>query len=192
MTTHSFNYPIIVSGLPRSGTSMMMSMLSAAGYSLLTDKLREPDKNNPKGYFEYEPVKKLMYENEWLYNTKGQVVKIVSPLLTYLPLEQHYKIVFMQRDLYEIIASQYKMMQRSNSFDTNIDSNLAKEFEAHLRHIYNWLNQKSNIEVIYINYNKLMCDPKTYLLELIQFLQLTINIDPMLNIIDGRLYREKR
>src|SRR5215813_2579369 len=102
---------IVVSGLPRSGTSMMMKMLAAGGLPVLVDAIRAADDDNPNGYFEFEPVKQLADgQNEWLTEAGGKVVKIISALLEYLPKSYHYKIIFMERELKEILASQQKML----------------------------------------------------------------------------------
>src|SRR5574341_398925 len=104
---------IVVSGLPRSGTSLMMNMLAAGGLPVLTDSLRSADDDNPNGYFEFEPVKKLADgRSEWLPQADRKVVKIISALLEHLPNSYHYKIIFMERDLKEILASQRTMLSR--------------------------------------------------------------------------------
>lgn len=183
--------PIIVSGLPRSGTSLMMSMLEAAGYNILIDMVRTADKNNPKGYYEYEPVKRLKYNNSWLLDAKGMVIKVVSPLLTYIPLSQPYKIIFMQRKLSEVIASQNKMMKRSNTSDKNYDENLIKDFELHISNVMKWLNNQTNMYVCYINFNQLLSTPQNTLIKLAEYLNISNKIDVMCSIVDTSLYRER-
>src|SRR5687768_8758894 len=105
---------VVVSGLPRSGTSMAMKMLEAGGLSVVTDGLRTPDEDNPKGYYEDERVKRLHKEPDktWLHEARGKVVKIISFLLKSLPPDHNYKVVLMQRNLREIVASQNKMLAR--------------------------------------------------------------------------------
>ena len=105
---------VIVSGLPRSGTSMAMKMLAAGGMPLLTDGVRGADESNPKGYYEFEPVKDLHKQADmaWLRDARGKAVKIVSFLLTFLPETNEYKVIFMQRDLREVIASERTMLQK--------------------------------------------------------------------------------
>src|ERR1700674_2159926 len=105
---------IVVSGLPRSGTSMMMNMLDSGGVPVLTDGIRSSDDSNPRGYFEYEPVKELGKDGgrSWVLLARGKAVKIISFLLTWLPETCDYRVVFMQRDLDEIIASQNEMLAR--------------------------------------------------------------------------------
>ncbi|MEW5724727.1 MAG: hypothetical protein AB1896_16565, partial [Thermodesulfobacteriota bacterium] len=105
---------LVVTGLPRSGTSMMMQMLEAGGLPVLSDSVREPDQDNPKGYFEYEPVRHIGRDNSWLPEAKGRAVKIVVPLLIHLPpaARFQYRVIFMERPLGEILASQKKMLDR--------------------------------------------------------------------------------
>ena len=102
----------IVSGLPRSGTSMMMSMLQAGGRDLLVDGVRTADEDNPKGYFEFERVKQVATDRAWLPEAEGKVVKIITRLLFDLPTDRPYKVVFMRRRLEEVLASQAKMLDR--------------------------------------------------------------------------------
>ena len=101
----------IVSGLPRSGTSMMMQMLKQGGIEILTDKIRQNDVNNPRGYYELEKVKELPKDNTWLPEAEGKGVKIIVQLLQYLLPGFEYRIIFMQRDIKEILRSQKKMLE---------------------------------------------------------------------------------
>src|SRR5947208_15012411 len=102
----------IVTGLPRSGTSVMMQMLSAGGLPPLTDGLRQPDEDNPRGYFEFEPVKQIRRDTAWLQLAVGKAVKMVHLLLPELPLDQNhrYRVIMMRRDLSDVLASQNKML----------------------------------------------------------------------------------
>ena len=103
---------VVVSGLPRSGTSMMMQMLEAGGMEVMTDGLRAADEDNLKGYFEYETVKALHTDRNWLPEARGKAVKIISELLKYLPETQTYRIIFLRRALEEVLASQDRMLVR--------------------------------------------------------------------------------
>src|SRR5512139_2049136 len=105
---------IIVSGLPRSGTSMLMKMLEAGGVPLVTDGVRTPDEDNPKGYYEVERVKDLANEQDktWLRQSKGKGLKVISYLLKSLPADVNYKVVFIRREIEEVLASQKKMLDR--------------------------------------------------------------------------------
>ena len=116
---------IVVSGLPRSGTSMMMKMLAEGGLEPVTDALRRADEDNPNGYFEFEPVKQLADgQDAWLDGAGGKLVKVISALLEHLPARHQYKVVFMEREIKEILASQQKMLQRRNEASGTTDEEL--------------------------------------------------------------------
>ena len=105
----------IVSGLPRSGTSMMMRMLEAGGMEVVTDNIRKANGDNPHGYFEFEKVKKIKEDSSWLDETFGKVFKMVSMLLYELPSDKNYKIIFMKRNMKEIMASQRIMLKKARA-----------------------------------------------------------------------------
>ena len=132
----------VVSGLPRSGTSMMMKMLAAGGMPILTDNTRIPDDDNPGGYFELEKVKALKDgENEWLSEAQGKAVKIISALLEHLPSQYQYRIIFIHRDLGEILASQKQMLvRRGEPADKIDDESLGALFQKHLLQVEKWLS----------------------------------------------------
>jgi hypothetical protein len=184
---------IVVSGLPRSGTSLMMQMLQAGGIPLLTDNQRKPDPNNPKGYWEFEKVKKLKKDSSWLKKAKGKAVKIISAFLPYLPPQHRYQIIFMERKMEEILASQRKMMERrGKKANPNEDKKLALLFKKHLKEIKLWLAKQENIEVVYINYNKLLNDPTPVIKKISQFLKIKLNTQAMKEAIDPTLYRNRK
>ena len=140
---------IIVSGLPRSGTSMMMRMLTEGGLSVLTDERRRADDDNPKGYFELEEVKQLREGNSaWLKEANGKVVKVISSLLEYLPEEYHYKIIFMERDFHETLASQKKMLDHRGQEARLSDDEMEQQFQTHLAAMKPWLVRQPNMEVL--------------------------------------------
>src|SRR5882762_11870166 len=144
----------IVSGLPRSGTSMMMKMLAAGGFEPLTDSIRAADEDNPKGYFEFERVKQIENDKAWLEDARGRVVKLISALLKHLPPSYNYKLVFMRRAMPEILASQRQMLiRRGEPADTIPDDKMAAMFEKHLAQVELWLAGQTNINVLYISYN---------------------------------------
>jgi len=128
---------VVVSGLPRSGTSMAMKMLEAGGMELVVDNIRTADEDNPKGYYEDERVKELaeMEDTSWLRGARGRVIKVVSSLLNYLPATNAYKVVFMRRNLHEVLASQTKMLVRRNEESHSDDEDLLKMYEAHLEKV---------------------------------------------------------
>jgi len=185
---------IVVSGLPRSGTSMMMNMLASGGLELLTDGIREADDDNPLGYYEYETVKQLKEgETAWVNNARGKVVKIISYLLPRLPEDFHYRVIFMQRELDEVLASQRKMIVRRGENPDKIDDEKMKTIlENHLRHIDAWLRQQVHIERIDMPYKEIVKDPQPYVEELARFLGRTLDIDSMIHTVEPKLYRQRK
>jgi hypothetical protein len=185
---------IIVSGLPRSGTSMMMKMLEAGGQVILTDNLREADANNPKGYYEFERVKQMKDGDlAWLSDAMGKVVKIVTGLIMFLPTGYNYKIIFMRRDLNEILSSQKKMLGRLGKEDDNIpDDKMAKVYEEHLKEVRGWLIRQPNIETLYVNYNSMVKDPTEALTKINDFLGGGMDVSIMSAVVDKELYRERK
>jgi LPS sulfotransferase NodH len=184
---------VIVSGLPRSGTSMMMKMLQAGGLSVLVDHVRTADADNPQGYYEYELVKQLDKGNHaWLAQAEGKVVKVISALLPHLPGDYHYKVIFMQREMAEVLASQQKMLQRRGETDTVADSAMAQMFEEHLSQVRRWLQNQPNIELLDVHYNQLVADPQPAVRLINAFFDQTLVEAQMLAAIDPALYRNRQ
>lgn len=182
----------IVSGLPRSGTSMMMKILEDGGMKVLTDNLRTADEDNPKGYYEFELVKEMKERQEWLMSAKGKVVKVISALLKDLPADFNYKVIFMQRNMAEVLASQKKMLiRRGESTNTISDEKMEKVFQSHLNQVDKWLQSQDNFEVLYIHYNKILKEPESYLYEINSFMGNILDLNKMRGVVDKRLYRNK-
>ncbi len=183
----------IVSGLPRSGTSLMMSMLAAGGLEVLTDQLRTPDDDNPVGYFELEEVKKLIRgEHSWLAKSNGKAVKVISTLLPYLPDGYHYRIIFMRRAIEEILASQRKMLiNRGENPDKISDDKMAEVFETDLQQSERWINSQAHATRIDIYYRQLIDNPRPLVAEINTFLGGSLDEDQMLGVIDASLYRQR-
>ena len=182
----------IVSGLPRSGTSMMMQALKNGGMEILSDNIRRADENNPKGYLEYEKVKTLPKENRWLLQADGKAVKIIAQLLRYIPLDARYKIIFMERDLDEILASQEKMLRRMGKSADGNGALLKAAFTRQLGDIKAWLQKTPNIETLYLNYGETVKNPQPYMESLCAFLGVDLDVSAMTAGVDAALYREKR
>lgn len=183
---------IVVSGLPRSGTSMMMRMLAEGGLSILTDELRRADDDNPNGYFELEVVKQLREgDSAWLKDAHGKVVKVISSLLEFLPQENHYKIIFMERDSRETLASQKKMLDHRGQEAKLSDEEMEQQFQSHLAAMKPWLVRQPNMEVLYVNYNALMAEPKPFCERITNFLDLPLDQSHMLDVPDTQLYRNR-
>ena len=184
---------IIVSGLPRSGTSMMMKILAEAGVPILTDEQRLPDIDNPNGYYELETVKQMSAGDvAWLAGSGGRAVKVISSLLEYLPVQYSYRIIFMEREIPEILASQRKMLERRHETSNVDDGKIAEQFRKHLSIIKPWLARQSNMEVLYISYNSLMMNPEPYCRRVIEFIACEPNhLERMLSVPTGELYRNR-
>ncbi|HTG16667.1 MAG TPA: sulfotransferase domain-containing protein [Blastocatellia bacterium] len=183
----------IVSGLPRSGTSMMMKMLAAGGVEPLTDNIRAADEDNPRGYFEFERVKQIEHDKAWLEDARGRAVKLISALLKHLPPTHNYKVIFMRRAMPEILASQRQMLiRREEPADAVPDDKMAAMFEKHVAQVESWLAAQPNIETIYVSYNEVMKDARPHAERINDFLGGALNVDAMIQVADQTLYRQKR
>jgi hypothetical protein len=182
----------IVSGLPRSGTSMMMKMLTAGGLELLTDNIRAADEDNPKGYFEFERVKQIENDKAWLEDARGRVVKLISALLKHLPPVYNYKVIFMRRAMPEILASQREMLiRRGEPADAVPDDKMAAMFNKHVAQVESWLAAQPNIDVLYVSYNEVMKDSRPQAERIKLFLGRSLNVEEMVDVVDRSLYRQK-
>jgi hypothetical protein len=183
----------VVSGLPRSGTSMMMKMLEAGGLEPITDNIRTADEDNPKGYYELEKVKELKNDASWVDEARGKVVKVISALLQDLPKDHRYKIVFMQRLMPEILASQkQRLVRRGQPTDRVPDEKMAAMFEKHLEKIYGWIAEQPNMEVLYVKYNEVLADPASAASAIAEFLGLPVDQAAMTSVVDAQLYRQRK
>jgi hypothetical protein len=180
----------IVSGLPRSGTSLMMQMLDAGGIPAVTDEIREADTDNPRGYYEFERVKQTKKDATWLPSARGKAVKMVSPLLYDLPATEQYRVIFMQRDLDEVLASQEKMLARLGRPAAPRDQ-MKKSFLTHLEQLFRWLPSQRHMRVLTVSYNELMLDSDGVLRQVVDFLDGVPALDRMLGSIDQNLYRNR-
>ena len=190
----SKDHIIVVSGLPRSGTSMMMKMLEAGGQPILTDNLREPDDNNPNGYYEFEPVKQLTDGDfDWIREAGGKAVKIVTGLIMNLPPDHNYKVIFMQRAMKEVLASQKKMLGRLGQQNDKVeDEKMKKIYQEHLKQVNVWISKQPNIEVLYVNYNTMLGSPHDSLQKVNEFLGGEMDGNVMAGVINQELYRERK
>lgn len=181
----------IVSGLPRSGTSMMMKMLETGGINVVVDNLRKADEDNPRGYYEFENVKKIKEDSSWLNAVKGKAVKMVSMLLFDLPSDIDYRIVFMKRNMDEILSSQKTMLERKGEANTTNIEELRILFKKHLHEIEKWLAEQKNIKVLYVSYNDMIENPHEHILIINNFLDNKLDTDKMIGVVDRSLYRKR-
>lgn len=191
--TDSQEYVTVVSGLPRSGTSMMMKMLEAGGIVPMTDEIRTADKDNPKGYYEFERVKQLdKGDTAWVKDAQGKVVKVISALLKHLPSEYKYRVIFMRRTMPEILASQKKMLvRRGENADDMDDEKMAALFDKHLQSVQEWIQTQPNVSVLYVYYSDMLADPLSQIEKVVQFLGKDLNVEKMANVVDPELYRNQ-
>jgi hypothetical protein len=185
---------VIVSGLPRSGTSMMMRMLEAGGVPIMSDAEREADINNPKGYFEYERVKDLEKETDKSYvrEGRGQALKVISFLIKDLPDDNDYRVIFMRRNLDEVLSSQDKMIDRLGSSDSSADDEAMKEaYRNDIVRTRLMCKKNSHMELIEIHYSETVANPAASARKVNAFLDGRLDVAAMLAAVDKSLYRNK-
>jgi hypothetical protein len=182
----------IVSGLPRSGTSLMMQMLDAGGLPVLSDGERKADTDNPKGYLEWERIKQLPKDPSLIAEGEGKVVKVISQLILSLPSSHEYRIVFMQRPLPEVLKSQDEMLRRRGNADSITDTSAIEEaFQRHLIEVNQWLASQPNTQVLRVHYHRVLREPKAVAEEVAAFLKVPLKIEAMVQQVDGSLYRNR-
>jgi broad-specificity NMP kinase len=191
--TSSANKIVVVSGLPRSGTSLMMMMLDAAGFPPMQDHVRTADDDNPKGYYEYERVKKMPDGDiAWLKDAKGKAVKVITALLKHLPKKYKYDLIIMRREITEILASQRKMLERRGEDPNKVDDQeMAELFSMHFNEVLEWISQQKNIRSLEISYNQLLTKPEEQVEQINHFLGGELDTAAMLAKIDPKLYRQR-
>jgi hypothetical protein len=182
---------IVVSGLPRSGTSLMMQMIDRGGIAALTDNLRTADDDNPRGYYEFEPVKRTKEDPSWIPGARGKVVKMVSSLLYDLPATEAYRVIFMRRDIDEVLESQEKMLQRLNRPAAPRDQ-MRASFAVHLERLDAWLARQRHLRVLDVSYNALLKDPEAEVRKVAEFLDGRVDPVRMQEAISTSLYRNRK
>ncbi|MAT68731.1 MAG: sulfotransferase family protein [Planctomycetaceae bacterium] len=181
---------IVVSGLPRSGTSLMMQMLAAGGVPTMTDGQRVADPDNPRGYLEDERVKRLQQDARWLPEARGQAIKVISQLLTALPASETYRVIFMRRDLEEVLASQAKMLARAGRPGGD-PAKLRAAFTTHQTRLQEWLPAQSHLTVLELDYAAVVADPGSAASQIAQFLSAPLDEAAMAAAVDPQLYRNR-
>jgi hypothetical protein len=172
---------------------MMMKALGAGGIELLTDQVRQADEDNPNGYYEFEPVKKTKENTAWLADATGKAVKMVYRLLYDLPDDCWYKVLFMQRDLKEVLASQNKMLARSgNSAGTVSDEKMQALFAAELDKCRKWIKEKPNVKALFINHRDMINDGLNQAEKINLFLDGGLNVEAIAAVVDPKLYRNRK
>ena len=181
----------LVSGLPRSGTSMLMRMLSAAELPILTDEERAADDDNPRGYFEFERVKQLKDDKDWVPLAAGKVVKVISFLLPELPTGYHYRVLFMRRALPEVLASQAKMLKRRGEAPRTDDARMTELYQKHLNHVTRWLAEHPHFDVCYLDHRAVVQQPALAAQQVNVFLGGGLDERAMAAAVEPALYRNR-
>jgi hypothetical protein len=187
------NAVIVVSGLPRSGTSMMMKMLEVGGVPIMTDHERTADDDNPEGYYELERVKQMPNGDvAWVRDARQKAVKVISALLKHLPSTEQYRVLFMRRAYPEILASQRKMLiSRNRPVDQVDDAEMTRLFEMHLKEVDAWLETQPNVRVLQVGYNAMLREPEPLVTQVNEFLDGGLDTQAMLHAINPALYRNR-
>lgn len=171
---------------------MMMKMLAEGGLPIVTDSQREADEDNPNGYFEIELSKKLKEgEIRWIYEAPGKAVKVISYLLEFLPRDLEYDIVFMDREIHEVLASQKKMLARRDEASVISDEEMETQFRSHLKAIKYWLPRQPNMRIHSVNYHEAVHSPQAVVPLLVEFLNLPLNEQAMLAVPSQSLHRNR-
>ncbi len=192
MALNGRKFIVVVSGLPRSGTSMMMQMLAAGGMTLITDNIRTADDDNPLGYYEFEPAKRLGIDASWLDSAHDKAVKVIYRLLYDLPRFHFYKVIFMERKLAEVIASQKAMLGRRGTEGSALpDQLLESAFRNDLQKLELWLSGQDNFALHKVNYDDVLHDPENIVGGIAQFLGCRLDLPEMLSVVDRSLYRQR-
>ncbi len=183
----------VVSGLPRSGTSLMMQMLAAGGIPPLTDNLRAADESNPHGYFEFDPVKRLRSDRSWLDQARGRAVKIIHVLVRELPADGqfNYRLLLMKRPIEEILASQRAMLEREGKASAD-EATLAEIFQSQLEQLEQWLVAQPAFSFLAVDYHRVLKERLEIAREVNAFLQANLNLEAMAAAVDPVLYRQRR
>ena len=183
----------VVSGLPRSGTSMMMQMLAAGGMPILSDGARAPDDDNPRGYLEFDPAKRIARDSQWVATAVGRAVKLVHLLLPKLPASFQYRVIFMRRDLNEVLASQQVMLERQGRSGADLSPDrLAEVFQSQLRRVEGWLAAQPNVVTLDVHYHDVVAQPAVQARRVNAFLGDALDEGRMAAAVDPTLYRQRR
>ncbi len=182
----------VVSGLPRGGTSMMMQMLEAGGLPPLTDKRRGADEDNLRGYYELEAVKRTKQDSSWVNDAPGKAVKVIYMLLSDLPPDHEYRVVFMRRDADEVVSSQQAMLERRGEQGATLSPQaMAATFERELERCDKWLAGQSGIRVLNVDHRAVIEDPLQEAKRVYGFLELELDVEAMAAAVDPTLYRQR-
>jgi hypothetical protein len=188
-------FVIVVSGLPRSGTSMMMRMLEAGGLPVLTDGIRKPNEDNPFGFYEFESAKRLKDEPSWLASETGKAVKVIYALLYYLYERQSYKVILMERNVEEVLAFQRRMLQRLGRDEGDLGrapvQAVVAAFQSEIDNVQQWMRGQPNITSLTVNYRDVLASPRAVALAIRDFIGIDLDTGAMSTVVDASLYRQR-
>ncbi len=184
---------VVVSGLPRSGTSMAMRMLEAGGVPMVADGVRSADEDNPRGYFEDERVKDLaqMQDKGWVKAARGRAIKVISQLLKELPARNNYRVLFMRRHLDEVLASQHKMLERRGEASSTDDGRMLELYRSHLEKVEIMLRLRPEFEVLFVDYRSAIDSPRDEAERIDRFLGGGLDVGRMASVVEAQLYRNR-
>jgi len=183
---------VIVSGLPRSGTSLAMQMLATGGLPVLSDGVCQPDSDNPRGYYEWETIKQLPREPSLIAQATGQAVKVISSLLLALPQGHKYRLIFMLRPLEEVLASQAVMLRNRGTEGSKLaPAAMRIALEAHLAQVNAWLQSRADLAVLKVSFRDLIADPRGQAKSMARFVGLPLNTDAMARQVDPSLHHHR-
>ncbi len=177
----------IVTGLPRSGTSLMMQILNKSELDIFSDGIRQKDISNPEGYYELEAVKGIVRDNSFLKNALGKVVKIVAPLPIYMDKSLSYRVIFMRREIDEVLKSQEKMLNKDQVSEREKFRTI---YEMHLKKTYSFF-YANNISFIDIQHKALLYDSENEIMKIKEFLNLKSPVQDLVSAIKLELHRNK-
>ncbi|MFT5121510.1 MAG: hypothetical protein ACI9TH_004279 [Kiritimatiellia bacterium] len=182
----------LVSGLPRSGTALIMQMLQAGGMPLVTDDHRNADDDNPLGYFDYEPAKRTYDDSSWLPVAEGKAVKIKADSLSHLPTDGYtYKLIFIERDIREVVASFYGVLMRKGKKDAGVsEEKLMNDFTGILGDAGRWIAEQ-HIDVLYIKYHDIIENKIREAGRINDFLGGHLDTNTMAEAVYSKLYRQR-
>ena len=181
----------VVSGLPRSGTSMLMRMLEAGGLPVLADGARETDVDNPRGYYELAAVKATSADAAWVRGAAGKAVKVIAYLLPHLPSDLEYRVLFMRRELDQVVRSQRIMLERLGQPVGESDDEARRLLAEHLVDIETWLTAAGHVRRLGVSHARVLSEPRDQSERIARFLERDLDLDAMARAIEPGLWRQR-
>ncbi len=182
---------VIVAGLPRSGTSMLMQLVHAGGLLALTDGRRLADSDNPRGYFEFEQATRISTDASWLPLARGKVVKLALPLVRWLPPGEAYWLIIIERDVRQVIASQRRMLDRLGRGGAVLsEPALAAEYARQREQVRQWVDSRTDVAVLSVRYDQVLADPRRVAAQVAEFVGRPFDVAAAAAAVDPSLQRQ--